>query len=368
MKHGLKRLPARALTRTDPAPVDNLVSTYVARRELLPLLVDRLLVGVGLTFEEAELMLELFGPWKLGWRVPPCDPEGYVIQKALESVLMNSQPHVSRRVGKLEQKGYVVAKRVARSGILRKAHKVRLTQPGLELTASIWKNYKRLAEKILQGVPPEQRLKHYLVCQSVCAQVRPGDYLEQIRPNQAPEPADNLILLFKMARDVRQAIVQDVLGGTNLTLERADLLVILFLAHAAGNKKVPGESGSGFVPLANIRNSLVHSISPSKFLLSRWLRDLASQGLVEEKSLDGTRKAARLSAKGLDATAPILRKYFALAKDLLRDILPEDRLAHIETNNAIVQAVQPYGKRDSIRRVGDAMRTTSPSLWIARLE
>jgi DNA-binding MarR family transcriptional regulator len=169
--------------------VDNLVSTYVARRELLPLLVERLLVGAGLTFEEAELMLELFGAWKLGWKVPPCDPEGYVIQKALENVLGNSQPHVSRRVGQLEQKGYVVAKRVARSGILRKAHKVRLAQPGLELTASIWEHYQRLAEKILQGVPPEQRLKHYLVCQSVCARVRPGDYLEQMRPNQAPEPA-----------------------------------------------------------------------------------------------------------------------------------------------------------------------------------
>src|SRR5713101_8464975 len=175
------------------------------------------------------------------------------------------------------------------------ARRTRSAWPSLELTASMWEHYQRLAEKILQGVPPEQRLKHYLVCQSVCAQVRPADYLEQMRPNQAPEPADNLILLFKMARDVRKSIVEDVLAGTNLTLERADLLVILFLAHAARHKKVPAESGSGFVPLANIRNSLVHSISPSKFLLSRWLRDLESQGLVEEKALDGTRKAARLS-------------------------------------------------------------------------
>jgi DNA-binding MarR family transcriptional regulator len=353
MKPGLKqRLPASALTGTQPAPLDNLVSTYVARRELLPLLVDRLLVRAGVTFEEAELMLELFGPWKLGWNVPACDPEGYVIQKALERVLINSQAHISRRVAQLEQKGYVVTKRVARSGILRKAHKVRLAQRGQELTAWIWENYKRLAQKILQGVPAEQRLKHYLVCQRVCARIRPADYLEQIAPNQAPEPADNFILLFKMAREVRKPITDDVLAGANLTLERADLLVILLLAQAAGHENLPGESESGFVPLATIRSSLVHSISPSKFLLSRWLRDLKSQGLVAEKDLGAKRKAARLTTRGVEATAPILRRYFELAKDLLQDIRPQDRLAHIQTNQAIVQAVQPYGKRDSLPRVG----------------
>ena len=102
MKQGTnKPFPATALTRTDSAPVDNLISTYVARRELVPVLVEHLLVPAGLTFEEAELMLELFGPWKLGWKVPACDSEGYVIQKALEKALVNSQPHVSRRVGQI---------------------------------------------------------------------------------------------------------------------------------------------------------------------------------------------------------------------------------------------------------------------------
>jgi DNA-binding MarR family transcriptional regulator len=353
MKPGPKqRLAASTLTGTEPAPVDNLVSTYVARRELMPLLVDRLLTRAGVTFEEAELMLELFGAWKLGWKVPVCDPEGYVIQKALERVLINSQAHVSRRVGLLVQKGYVVTKRVARSGILRKAHKVRLAQRGQELGASIWENYKRLAQKILQGVPAEQRLKHYLVCHKVCARIRPGDFLEQTPPHQAPEPADNFILLFKMAREVRKSIVDEVLAGTDLTLERADLLVILMLAQAGGDQNLPGESESGFVPLATIRSSMVHSISPSKFLLSRWLRDLKRKGLVEEKPLAAKRKAARLTARGVDATAPMLRKYFELAKDLLQDIRLQDRVAHIETNHAIVQAVRPYGKRDSLSRVG----------------
>jgi hypothetical protein len=153
-----------------------------------------------------------------------------------------------------------------------------------------------------------------------------------------------------MARDVRKSIADEVLAGTDLTLERADLLVILFLAQAGGEENLSGESR--YVPLATIRSSMVHSISPSKFLLSRWLRDLKSQGLVEEKPLAANRKAARLTARGVDATAPILRKYFELAKDLLQDIRPQDRLAHIETNQAIVQALQPYGKRDSLSRVG----------------
>lgn len=342
-------LGSSALAVDDPAPVDNLVSTYVARRELLPVLVDRLLVSAGLTFEEAELMLELFGPWKLGWRFPTCDPDGYVTLKALETVLVNSQPHVSRRVGKLAQKGYVGSKRVARSGILSKAQKVRLTQGGQQLITSIWANYKNLAEKILQDVSAEKRLGHYRVCQSGCARIRPGDFLEQ--PNQAPEPVDNLLMVFKMARDVRKPIVEDVLVGTNVSLERADLLVILFLAHPAGAGKVPHHSRSGFVPLATIRDSMVHSISPSKFLLSRWLRDLKSQGLVEETALDAKRKAARLTAKGVDTAEPILRKYSTLAKDLLLNVPLEDRLAHLQTNDAIVQAVQPYGRKDSIRRM-----------------
>src|SRR5215471_6565913 len=337
-------------TGPGPPPVETLVSTYVARRELLPVLVEQVLASAGLAFAEAELMLELFGPWKLGWTVPPCDAEGYVTQKALEKVLINSQSYVSRRVGQLTNRGYISIKRAGRTGLLSKAQKVRLSQSARELMGSIWENYQRLAGVILRGVPAEQRLKHYLVCQKVCARIRPVDFLGQTGPSEAPEPAESLRMLFKMARDVCKPLGEEVLAGTNVSLERADFLVILLLAHPAHIGKAASVFPSGFVPLVTIRDSMVHSISPSKFLLSRWLRELESQGLVEEKPLDAKRKAARLTAKGVQSTAPILQKYFELAKDLVGDIASEDRIAHYQTNFAIVRAVQPYGRKDSIRR------------------
>jgi len=346
--------PTALVHSRPPPPTETLVSTYVARRELLPVLVERVLASAGLAFEEAELMLELFGPWKLGWRVPGCDPEGYVAQKTLQQTLVNSQGYVSRRVGQLSKKGYVVTKRAARSGILSKAQKVRLSQSAQALMATTWENYKRLAKVILEGVPAKQRLKHYLVCQKVCARIRPVDFLGQTPPTEAPEPAESMRMLFKMARDVRTPIVEEVLAGTNVSLERADFLVILLLAHPAHIGKAASAAQTGFVPLATIRDSMVHSISPSKFLLSRWLRDLKGQGLVEERALDAKRKSIRLTTKGLEATAPILRKYFELATDLVGDIAPEDRTAHYRTNFAIVDALQPYGRKDSIGRAGSA--------------
>lgn len=190
-----------------------------------------------------------------------------------------------------------------------------------------------------------------LGCQRVCARITPGDFLGQTLPKRAPKPAYNLLEIFKMARAVRKPIVEEVLAGTNLSLERADLLVILLLEHPAYAGQVPSQSWSGFVPFATIRNSMVHSISPSKFLLSRWLRDLERLGLVEQRALDAKRKAARLTTKGVEVTTPILSKYSKLVQDLLESVPSAHRIAHIETNDAVVKAVQPYGKKDSIRRV-----------------
>jgi DNA-binding MarR family transcriptional regulator len=210
-------------------PVENFAWTYVARRELLPVIKEQLLPQSGLTLEEADLLLELYGSWKLGWHFPPCDQAGYVTLKALEEALMNSQPHISRRVAQLLNKGLVEPQKSKGTGRSGRTRRIKLSQEGRTKISAIWRQYNALADRILQGVEEQLRLGHLVTCHQVCARIRPRAYLGQVVPTHAPAPVENLMMVFEMARDLREAIAEKVLVGTNLSIQRADILVILYL-------------------------------------------------------------------------------------------------------------------------------------------
>ncbi len=345
--------PPPAPSAKSSAPVEpglpavlNFASTYVARRELVPVIAGRLLAHRGLTIEQAELLLDLYGPWRLDWKVPPCDGDGFVTQAALASALMNSEPHVSRRVLQLAKKKYLEQRKGVGAGILQKAKKVRLTPTGEGLIQGFWNDYTELAEGILRETTPEHRHGHALVCWRVSSRLRPRDFVGLDEPAPGLPEVENLLMIFETARDLRHMIEEQILPETDLTLERADFLVILLLAHPEFTGAGSGDVDAGFMSLGDLQASVVHSISPSKFLMSRWLAHLRRRGLVEVRALDAKRKQVRLTAKGLTVTRPIWARYEEKATELLGDCPVELRLAHLHVNGAVGNALRPFGRTE----------------------
>lgn len=320
----------------------NLATTYVVRRDLSPVIAQQVLAKRGITLEEFGLLLDLYGAAKLGWPSPPCDPEGYVTQKALETTLSNSQPHVSRRVGHLLKSGYLTLASSEGQRSTGSKRKVGLTPTGVELMASLWADYQALANGILASVSLKQRQQHLAVCQHISALIKPRMFLSQPTLPRIQWPIDNVLALFEMARNVRKPIKEETLAGTNLSVERADVLVILFLARSESSGSLPGEPHAGYVLLSVLRDRLVHSLAPSKFLISRWLAQMGAEGWVETRSVDERRKEARITPMGIAIIEPVWERYRRLAEQLLQGVPTEDRVAHYEVNEAMSRALRPF--------------------------
>ncbi len=150
-------------------------------------------------------------------------------------------------------------------------------------------------------------------------------------PPQKVEPAENLMSLFLTAKAIRFAIERSVvLPEDGLSVERADLLVLLYLK---------GDSMS----FGEIQRSLVHSFSPNRHLISRWISEMGPEnlGLIETRPLPGKRMAAAITRKGTAKVKPILERYQMLADGLMADVREVDRKAHLLINSTISNAIRP---------------------------
>src|SRR5205814_6426083 len=81
-------------------PTDTVSSVFTARRDLIQG-VKSVVAGSGLTVEETDLLVALFGVRELGWDDLPHDKENYVAFKELERFLVHNPSLLSRRIRKL---------------------------------------------------------------------------------------------------------------------------------------------------------------------------------------------------------------------------------------------------------------------------
>jgi hypothetical protein len=156
-------------------PADNVSSIFTARRDLL-LGVRGVVAGSGLTVEESDLLVALFGVRELGWDDLPHDGEGYVTFNDLELFLVHNPSLLSRRIRKLaaEKPPLVEIADVdpKKSGLHFNCQRVRITSEGVKCIKPIWQRFRQMSAKVLEGIPQRLLDAHYQVNEEISARVR----------------------------------------------------------------------------------------------------------------------------------------------------------------------------------------------------
>jgi len=131
-------------------PVYNLTSVFTAHRDSKP--AARLTLGdSGLSLEEADILVLLYGLSELGWDDCRIDQEKYVTFRDLKSLLVHDASLFARRIKKLSEsgRGLVEVRKVKRTaGLHGNSMRVRISPLGIETVKPIWENFRKLAAKL----------------------------------------------------------------------------------------------------------------------------------------------------------------------------------------------------------------------------
>jgi DNA-binding MarR family transcriptional regulator len=151
--------------------------------------------------------------------------------------------------------------------------------------------------------------------------------------------------IFRVRRDLVRVIKENVIAGSGLTLEEADLLLDLYGGGRLGWSDPKGDK-DGWVTFAALKKSLVHSPE----LLTRRIAALKDADLVEVRKIgkdqakqdriDAKSKLARIRPEGVKRIAPVYEQYGAVCKDLLAGFSPEDQRNLLRINEALMQKIR----------------------------
>ena len=149
MKKAIEPVPSGPIT-----PVRVIGSVFRLRRDLTALVKKNVLVGSKLTLEEADLLLDLYGAWKLGWTDPSADKDGFVAFAALKRSLVHSAASLSRGIKALMRAGLVERRNVheglpASTRTDRKAKAARITAKGINEIQGVYERYCKLSESLM---------------------------------------------------------------------------------------------------------------------------------------------------------------------------------------------------------------------------
>jgi len=328
-----------------PKPVDNLASLFKVRRGLLDPVGSLPLSESGLTFESSDLLISLYRASKCGWRELENDAEGFVTFKSLERLLVNSQPQVSRRVKGLSCRGLVDVKAPRRNNRFHgNTRLVRINANGIGVIEPIWLQYMKLAEHFLEGVSAGDRRAHYEVNKIIRERIR-SKLIEPLAERTRLHPVHNLLKVFETTRDLFGALDDYVLVDSDLTQERADTLIVLYLCHCRefGNSGIKVDR-EGFVISRALLTSLVFSQTLDETLLERRLTDFVAEKLVEPmKDREPIRQktCVRITSKGIAVAKLIWERYKQFADRVLEDTSLNCREAHYRVNEAIHEKTRP---------------------------
>ena len=147
------------------SPVRVIGSIFRVRRDLVIPIKNHVIAGSGLTLEEVDLLIDLYGAKDLHWNDPSADVEGYVTFAALKQSLVHSQALLSRRIAALEKMGLLetkktkeIAKESSRA-IDSKSKSTRITVKGVELIKPVFNKHKEFCEELLKDMSHIDQLK-----------------------------------------------------------------------------------------------------------------------------------------------------------------------------------------------------------------
>jgi hypothetical protein len=168
--------------RIDPAdgefhPVRAIGSLFRLRRDLAVLIKKSVLKGSNLTLDQADILIDLYGAWRLRWNDPPADPEGYVSFGNLKVSLVHTSATLSRRLDELKAAGLVEVNPVAhRAGGSKTADKkrkaARITPGGEKKVVPIWEKYLRLCENLMEGFPLNDQIRMWRMNETLMKKIR----------------------------------------------------------------------------------------------------------------------------------------------------------------------------------------------------
>ncbi len=163
----------RSLARAKVAPVDCLATLFTARRDLLEPIRKAVMKGTGLTVDQADVLVLLYGNQELGWDDFTCGPDGFAAVRDLRRALVHDPGLFSRRLRDLRNAGLLEAPaRPARApGQRAYLQAVRITRQGVATIRPVWERYCRLAERLLTGVPQAELEAHCRVNQKISAEI-----------------------------------------------------------------------------------------------------------------------------------------------------------------------------------------------------
>ena len=172
----MSKITAKPLPTTRFDPVYNISSIFTAHRDLRPF--AKLTLGdSGLSIEEADILMFLFGAAQLGWDDLPVNPEELVALKHLRMALVHDPSLFGRRLKKLAtRKEPLVEVRPMRSSAQLKLHGnsqgARITKAGIATARPIWETFRKLSAKLLKGLPQDDLEAHARVNEAISKRIR----------------------------------------------------------------------------------------------------------------------------------------------------------------------------------------------------
>jgi len=151
--------PARA---AGPEAAATIGSIFRVRRDLVMLIRQKVMPGMGVTLEQADLLLDLYCAAKLGWTDPKPIKGGWVTFAALKRSLVHARELLTRRLSDLHQAGLVEVLPVPREeakalGIDAKSKKARLLPKGEQTAKEVYDRYCRVCLEVIERLPAELR-------------------------------------------------------------------------------------------------------------------------------------------------------------------------------------------------------------------
>jgi hypothetical protein len=131
--------------------------------------------GSGFTVEEADLLVSLYGVRELGWDDLEHDKDGFVAFHQLERFVVYNPSLLSRRIRKLADAKpplVEVADADPASGQHFNCKRARIAKEGVKRIAPVWKRFKQMSVKLLEGIPQRLLDAHYDVNQRISAEIR----------------------------------------------------------------------------------------------------------------------------------------------------------------------------------------------------
>jgi DNA-binding MarR family transcriptional regulator len=154
----MKKRAARKPPAKEPNPVRVIGSIFRLRRDLTLMIKKHVLPSSGMTLEEADLLLDLYGAAKLGWDDPAADHDGFVAFAELKASLIHSAASLSRRVAALGRAGLLevrklheITPRAEKSD--RRSLALRITPEGIKRIEPVYARHAKLCERLLSDVP-----------------------------------------------------------------------------------------------------------------------------------------------------------------------------------------------------------------------